>query len=182
VRLQGAKVVLRPVAREDVPLLHEWEHNHAEWPLVSDTPHLPTHVDDVLKRFDEGEVWKSDRDNVSFAVEAGGQLVGYVTLWGIDTFNRRAHLGIGFGPAARGKGYGSDACRTLLQYAFSHLGLHRVQVEVLSDNLAAVRAYEAAGFVVEGVMRESAWVEGAFVDETYMSALATDASRTSAGS
>ena len=179
--LRGAKVVLRAVARDDVALLHGWKHDHVEWPLVSDSPHLPMHVDDALKEFDAGLLWRSTRESVTFAVDAEGELVGYVGLWGIDTFNRRAHLGIGFTPEARGKGYGSDACRVLLGYAFSHLGLHRVQLEVLSDNLPAIWAYEAAGFVVDGVMRESGWVEGAFVDETYMSALATDARRTSAG-
>ncbi len=180
--LRGAKVVLRAVTRPDVAQLHAWRHIHAEWPLGSDSPHVPTLIEDVMSEFDEGKSWRSNAQQVSFAVEAEGVLIGYVTLWGIDTFNRRAHLGIGFDPQARGKGYGSDACRVLLRYAFSHLGLHRVQLEVLSDNLPALRAYEAAGFRVDGVMRESAWVEGSFVDETYMSALATDAGRTSAGS
>jgi RimJ/RimL family protein N-acetyltransferase len=179
--LRGAKVLLRAVTRADVPQLHEWRDLHAEWPLGSDSPHVPTLIEDVMKDFDEGRSWRSSPQQVSFGVEAEGVLIGYVTLWGIDTFNRRAHLGIGFGPDSRGKGYGSDACRVLLRYAFSHLGLHRVQLEVLSDNVPAIRAYEAAGFVVDGVMRESGWVEGAFVDETYMSVLATDARRTSAG-
>jgi RimJ/RimL family protein N-acetyltransferase len=180
--LRGAKVVLRAVSRDDVALMQGWKDDHAEWPLVSDAPHLPTHVDDLLKQFDDGQLWRSTKENITFSVTAEGRLVGYATLWGIDLFNRRSHLGIGFDPEARGKGYGSDACRVLLDYAFSHLGLHRVQLEVLSDNLPAIRAYEAAGFVVDGVMRESGWVEGSFVDETYMSVLATDAGRTSAGS
>jgi RimJ/RimL family protein N-acetyltransferase len=180
--LRGAKVVLRAVTRDDVSLMHGWKDNHAEWPLVSDQAHLPSLVEDSLKRFDEGGAWRSDAEKVNFAVEAEGELIGYITLWGIDSFNRRAHLGIGFRPEARGKGYGSDACRVLLDYAFSHLGLHRVQLEVLSDNVPAIRAYEAAGFAVDGVMRESGWVEGRFVDETYMSVLSTDAGRTPAGS
>jgi RimJ/RimL family protein N-acetyltransferase len=180
--LRGVKVVLRAVGRDDVARMHDWKDAHAEWPLVSDQAHLPRHVDDALREFDEGTLWRPTKENISFAVDAGGGLIGYATLWGIDPFNRRCHLGIGFAPEARGHGYGSDTCRVLLDYAFSHLGLHRVQLEVLSDNVPAIRAYEAAGFVVDGVMRESGWVEGAFVDETYMSVLSTDVRRTSAGS
>jgi RimJ/RimL family protein N-acetyltransferase len=175
--LRGDRVVLRAVRRDDVPLLHAWEHDHDEWPLVSDRPYVPCLLDDALRKFDEGELWRPDDDAVPFAVAADDGLVGHVMLYGIDTFNRRAHLGIGLGPEARGKGYGSDACRVLLRYAFVDRGLHRVQLEVLADNEPALRSYRAAGFVEDGRMRESAWVSGGFVDEIYMSALATDQPR-----
>ena len=74
------------------------------------------------------------------------ELVGSIALWGIDQYNRGGHLGITIGPSYRGKGYGTDACRVLLRFAFVDRGLHRVQLETLSSNLAGQRAYEKAGF------------------------------------
>jgi RimJ/RimL family protein N-acetyltransferase len=53
---------------------------------------------------------------------------------------------------------------------------------VARADVPAIRADEAAGFAVDGVMRDSPWVEGSFVDETCMSTLAADVSRTSARS
>lgn len=171
--LQGELVVLRGVERDDIPQLHAWDTAHDTWPEVNWSPYVPKSLDDVLKAYDgdEESTFRAGDAFVPFAVTVGEELVGSVTLWGIDLHNRRAHLGIGLGPEHRGKGYGTDACRVLLRYAFVDRGLHRVQLEVLADNAPAIRAYEKAGFVVDGVMRESAWVRGRFVDEVYMSVL-----------
>ena len=179
--LRGAHVLLRPVLRDDVAQLHAWSAGHDEWALTSDRPYVPSTAEDALKGYDAGERWRATDDKVPWAVEADGGLAGYVTLWGIDSFNRKAHLGIALAPHARGRGWGSDTCRVLLRYAFRDRGLHRVQLEVLATNTAAQRAYLAAGFVVEGTYRQSGWVDGAFVDEVVMAALATDLTPDPAG-
>ena len=171
------KVVLRGMVREDVPFLHDWDRREI-WPEISAQPWTPALLADRLKEFDEGKRGRGDDQHVPFTVVADGTCVGQVTLWGIDAHNRRAHLGIGLGPEHRGRGYGSDACRALLEYAFIDRGLNRVQLEVLADNDAAIRAYQAAGFVVEGRLRESAWVRGRFADEIVMSVLAPVRSET----
>ncbi len=170
--LRGAKVVLKPVERADVEVLAAWNQDSDQWPEVNAEPYTPKTVAQALKAYDAGEAHHADAVKVPFAIWAEDTLVGGVALWGIDLHNRRGHLGISLGPDARGKGYGSDACRVLLRYAFIDRGLHRVQLEVLDSNEAAIRAYVAAGFREDGRMREAAWVRGAFADEVYMSVLA----------
>ena len=174
--LTGELVTLRAIEREDVATLHAWDMDYATWPEVSYRPYAPRSLADALAAYDAKEPgsYRADDVNAPFALTVDGELIGGVCLWGIDAFNRRAHLGIAVGPPYRGKGYGTDACRVICRYAFVDRGLHRVQLEVLGANIAAVRAYEKAGFVVDGVMREAAWVRGALVDEVYMSVLSTD--------
>jgi RimJ/RimL family protein N-acetyltransferase len=172
--LRGERVVLRAVTREDVPALAEWELEHDTWPEINLGPYTPRTVADVLQEYDAGgdSPYRSSEKKAVFAVAAEEGLVGSVSLWGIDAHNRRAHLGLGLGPEHRGKGYGSDACRVVLRHAFVDRGLHRVQLETLASNEAALRAYRAAGFVEEGRTRESGWVRGGFADEVIMSVLA----------
>ncbi|CAM5266624.1 GNAT family protein [Streptomyces xanthochromogenes] len=105
---------------------------------------------------------------------AGGALAGTATVWGIDNHNRSAHVGLMLLPAARGKGYGTDVVATLCHYGFVVRGLQRLQIETLADNTAMLRAAERNGFVREGVLRSSAWVLGAFVDEVVLGLLAQD--------
>jgi RimJ/RimL family protein N-acetyltransferase len=169
--LRGRSVLLRSVERDDVAQLHEWASDPTTWGQTSAAPWTPRPVAEAQKWFDAGERWATTDRDVPFAVEADGALAGSASLWGIDTLSRSGHLGISLGPHARGRGWGSDACRVLLEYAFLLRGLHRVQLEVLATNAAAVRAYEAAGFVHEGRRRESAWVDGEFVDELFMGVL-----------
>ena len=172
--LAGELVTLRAIEREDVPDLHTWGQEYATWPEGSYHPYAPRSLAESLAKFDAREGYRSTDSSVDFAMDVDDALVGSICLWGLDAFNRRAHLGITVGTPYRGKGYGTDACRVLVRYAFVDRGLHRVQLEVLANNAAAVRAYEKAGFVRDGVLREAAWVRGELIDEVVMSVLSTD--------
>ena len=172
--LRGGSVLLRAVERGDVEQLHEWASDPATWAFTSAAAWVPRTTASALAAYDEGTRWKAGDKDVPFAVEAEGALAGSVSLWGIDTVSRNGHLGITLGPHARGRGWGTDACRVLLEYAFVVRGLHRVALEVLATNEVAVRAYEAVGFVHEGRRRESAWADGGFVDELVMGVLARE--------
>lgn len=172
--LKGERVLLRAVRRDDVEVVMGWEHEPATWRLASDAPYVPKTVADALKDYDAGTAMRADAKNVPFVVEVDGEPVGTVSLWGIDLHNRRAHLGITMGPQARGKGYGTDAIRVLLRYAFLDRGLNRVQLETLASNEQALSAYRRAGFVQEGIAREDNWIEGRFVDQVVMSVLAAE--------
>lgn len=105
---------------------------------------------------------------------ASGELAGEALLWGIDLHNRCAHLGLSLRPGAKGRGLGADTVRLLCRYGFTVRGLHRLQVETLADNPAMIRAAQSEGFAVEGTLRRSAWVYGAFVDEVVLGLLAED--------
>ena len=172
--LTSGAVTLRGIERADIPELHAWGQEHETWPEVNLEPYGPSTVEDALRTYDAGgkSPYRSDEKYAGFAIEAEGKLVGSVGLWGIDLHNRRAHLGISLGAEHRGMGYGTDACKAILTYAFVERGLHRVQLEVLASNLPARKAYEKAGFTEEGVTRQSGWVRGEFVDEVWMAVLA----------
>ena len=93
----------------------------------------------------------------------------------LDLQHGTAELGIIIGEAdARGKGYGTEATRLLLDYAFTAVGLHNVMLRVYAFNLAGIRAYEKAGFHVIGRRRESHLMAGRRWDEIFMECLAND--------
>ena len=59
----------------------------------------------------------------------------------------------------------------MLRYSFQEAGLNRVYLRAFSDNMQAVRSYEKAGFVREGLLREDVCVEGKYYDMVWMAAL-----------
>ncbi|GIW04684.1 MAG: hypothetical protein KatS3mg059_1304 [Thermomicrobiales bacterium] len=75
---------------------------------------------------------------------------------------------------ARGKGYGTETARLMLEYAFTALGLHNVMLQVYAYNRAAHRAYQKAGFREFGRRREAVWMGGRLWDVIYMDCLATE--------
>ena len=67
-------------------------------------------------------------------------------------------------PGARGRGYGADALRLAIEYAFVIRGLHRLAIWTLADNVAMQRCGDKAQMVREGRRRQALFVDGAFRD------------------
>jgi RimJ/RimL family protein N-acetyltransferase len=110
------------------------------------------------------------------AIMLDGEHVGNVVLDHIDRHVGKARLHIYIGePGARGKGVGQLAVSLAVRLAFDELGLYKVWLTVHVTNHAAIRAYETAGFVIEGTHRGEFLLDGERVDELYMGVLRTDA-------
>lgn len=111
-------------------------------------------------------------DPLSWIIEANGKCVGHCRLHSLDTDNRAARYAIGiFNRDYWGKGYGTEATRLVLKYAFEELKLHRVDLRVLSYNERAIAAFGKCGFVEEGHERDSALVAGEWHTDVRMSIL-----------
>ncbi len=81
-------------------------------------------------------------------------------------------MGIGLGERKYwSKGYGTDAMRIILRYAFTELNLHRVSLDTFEYNPRAIRSYEKAGFKIEGRVRQLLNREGRRWDVIYMGIL-----------
>ena len=100
------------------------------------------------------------------------ELIGSISIHSIEWNNQTGTISIGIGsPAHRSKGYGGEAIALMLQYGFWELNLHRIGLYVISYNAAAIRAYERAGFEVEGRLRECVYRDGKRYDRIYMGLL-----------
>lgn len=113
-------------------------------------------------------------DQVRFVVEADGTAVGTVSLFGFDLFAGYAEVGIALVPEARGRGIGSTAIARIVEFAFVRRNLRRLHLQAIESNRGAIRAYEKAGFVLEGRQREHAWVRGRYEDIVLMGILRAD--------
>ena len=171
--LRGEKVTLRPVERDDLKLLHEFRGDLEVHVLADDDPWLPRPFESFEKFFEER--LKSTDPEAWFAMEVDGRLIGDCGLWDFDITSRHCNLGISIGERdSWGKGYGRDAVRLLVDYAFRHHNLVKVCLTTASDNERAIRAYEAAGFEREGLLRRQAWSNGEYKDIVAMGVLRDD--------
>jgi RimJ/RimL family protein N-acetyltransferase len=93
----------------------------------------------------------------------------------IDVSNATCFFGIMIGERdAQGQGYGTEATRLMLQYAFDVLGYQNVTLTVHADNPAGIRAYEKAGFRHAGTRRNAIRVGRRRIDEIMMDATPDD--------
>jgi RimJ/RimL family protein N-acetyltransferase len=96
----------------------------------------------------------------------------------IDHINKTATLGIMIGKNdEREKGYGTEAIKLLLDYAFNHLNLNNIMLELLDTNERAKKCYLKCGFKELGVRKQSHYLEGIYHDSIYMQILKEDFKR-----
>ena len=168
--LRGEKVTLRPVERDDLKALHAFRNDLEVHVLADDDPWLPRPFEAFEKFYEER--LKPTEPEAWFAIELDGRLIGDCGLWDFDVTSRHCNLGISIGERdSWGKGYGRDAVRLLIDYAFRHHNLVKVCLTTTSDNERAIRAYEAAGFAREGLLRSQTWSDGEYKDLVAMGVL-----------
>jgi len=92
-----------------------------------------------------------------------GQLAGVIGLH-VRPLSRRAEIGYWLGEAFQGKGLMTKACKALIDYAFTELKLHRVEIHCAVSNTRSRAIPERLGFQQEGVLREATWTSSGFDD------------------
>ena len=168
--LWGALVRLAaPNPDTDAEIVARWSRDSEYHRLSDDHAAYPM----PLK---QAKTWLAEERTNShpFAIRtlAGDHLIGTIGLWLPQWIHGDGWVGIGIGDREYwGKGCGTDAMKITLHYAFAELNLHRVSLSVFAHNRRAIRSYEKAGFVVEGLARHDCRRDGQYWDSVYMGIL-----------
>ena len=113
-------------------------------------------------------------EDASWVIEADGRAIGNAWLKVHDTNvqQRVARYRIGiFNRDYWNRGIGTEATRLVLRFGFEDLGLHRIELRVVDYNVRAIKSYEKAGFVKEGVERETVFLDGQWHSDLRMAIL-----------
>jgi RimJ/RimL family protein N-acetyltransferase len=173
----GTLVYLRPLERADLTDRYLGWLNDPEVNRFLDAGIFP-YTFDELESFYQHVVGARDQVLCAVVDQASDQHIGNVKLGPIVWVHRRATFSILIGDKSFwGKGYGTEATRLMVQYGFARLNLHRIELGVLDNNPAAIRAYQKVGFAVDGRAHEYAFVNGRYVDCIWMSLLEQDFSQ-----
>ena len=166
--IRGQRTRLRAIEREDLPTFVRWLNDPEVRQYLA--MYMPMSMAEEERWF---ERQLEDPDSRIFAIETeDGGHIGNIGLHSIDWKNRKALLGIVIGEKEYwGQGYGSDAIRTLLGFAFGEMNLHRVFLTVYDYNERAIRCYEKSGFQHEGRLREARFSDSRYHDELMMGIL-----------
>ena len=170
VNFEGEHVALGPARRDLIPVYLRWVNDFGTTRTLAIQPR-PLTLDQEIAWYD-GMATDDSRHFFTIYERATWRPIGNCELAAIDVLNRRGEVGILIGePDARGRGYGTEAMRLLLDYAFTAVGLRSVMLLVYEFNPAARRSYEKAGFREIGRRRQCRWFNGRFWDEIFMDVL-----------
>lgn len=156
----GTRIRLTALRPDDAAVIARWYEDGDFSRLYDVSAAYPRSLASLTRWLEDTD---RQKDVYAFAIRPlySEDLLGIIDLNGILWNQRTAWLGIGIGdPEQRGRGYGEEAVRLILNFAFDELNLHRIQLTVFSYNERAIRLYERLGFVREGVMREALLRDG----------------------
>ena len=158
----GLQVTLVPFERKHLDATLAW-NNDPELARLLDRPRT---IDaDEHQRWFEGLANRADTIFRAIHQEPNGRHIGNVWLADVDRRHRKGEVRVMIGErSALGAGAGSKALDLMARYAFDVIGLHRVYAYVLALNPRARRAFEKAGFVLEGTLLDDRWDGTRFTD------------------
>lgn len=150
--LQGEMILLRPIRADDAP---------AMWEMVNDPEGMRTTGTTAVFTRAQIDRWcatiaeRPGRIDLAITANGSDEYLGEIVLNEIDDVVGSANLRLVMRPGYRGRGYGTEAIELVLGLAFDGIGLHRVELDVLSINARAWSLYENIGFRVEGRRRDA---------------------------
>lgn len=169
--LNGHRVVLRPLALTDAPAIFE---------IFGDPRVMRYWLSGPLEDLNAARASISDihecfrrRTHFQWGVARleDDHIIGTGTLFNLETEHRRVEVGYALAHSFWGQGYATETVAMLLEFAFSTLGLHRVEADVDPRNKRSVRVLERQGFEREGYFRERYRVRGEIQDGVFLGLL-----------
>ena len=168
----GEKVVLTGLTAQSIPKILDWANN-PDTKIMTGTvyPISEFEHDDWIR-----EKVKSKHDKIFIIQEKDTRSdIGIIGMKHSDFINRNAEMYLSIGDEAfRGMGYGTDAVMALVTFGFNTLNLHRIYLHVFDFNVAAIRSYEKAGFVIDGKLKDHHYANGKYHDVFLMAILNTN--------
>ncbi|MFW6305539.1 MAG: GNAT family N-acetyltransferase [Candidatus Saliniplasma sp.] len=157
--LKGETTVLKTLEREDCKKL--WREHEVDQELPTQQIEPGRSIEQAEDWFEDIQKKQGDEQYYLGIFTKDDRLVGDIQLSNIDWRNRTAQLGIGISKKEdRNKGYGSDACLTILKFAFDHLDLYRIAAKTYEYNKAAIKLLKKNNFTLEGREREAVSISG----------------------
>ncbi len=99
-----------------------------------------------------------------YAIREDGRIVGGAGIHSIDQVACKAQLGYFLIPSARGRGTAGIVARFLTAAGFSTIGLRRLEIRCVRENVRGRAVAERLGYQLEGLMRDAELLHGAFRD------------------
>ncbi len=172
-KIVGQRCYLSPLSHEDAEAHARWENDLEVAIPLGDEAYTPTSIEKMHEQIDGA---LRNQSHVFSVVDLESELtIGRCMLFSLDPVNRSAMLGIMIGEKEyQNQGYGQEAMRLLLDYAFNLLNLNSVMLGVYAFNTRAIAAYKKVGFREIGRRRQARLIAGKAYDGIFMDILAEE--------
>jgi RimJ/RimL family protein N-acetyltransferase len=151
--LKGGKVSMRKIEKKDLALCIKWFRDPEVVKFLSNS--IKNITEDM--ELDWFNFIESSDNDLVFAIISGcdGKYIGNCGLHKIDWNEKTCEFGMFIGDKDYwNRGYGTDALKTIIDFAFGELGLQTIKLLVYEYNHRAMKVYENCGFVLVDTIKK----------------------------
>jgi len=182
-KLETDRLILRDWVETDIDDLIDGLNNLevSRWLVTVPYPYTRENAEAFIEFCIKSDV-QNKRDSYQFAIEIKSEkkVIGGTAINKINNLHRTAAGGIWINANYHGYGYGIEAFRKRIEFAFNELNLRRLENGFLEGNQASQKMQEKLGYVIEGKRRKGflCMADGEYKDEYTTSLLIDDWSKT----
>jgi len=168
-KLIGKNIYLSPMAIDsEIKIITKWFNEDEE--IANNNGFIQSVITEekaqtMLMTWAEGDC------SLSIIKVNNDEFIGHISLFNPKKYELGATMGIYINKQSRHQGYGSEAIKLILDYAFNELNYHFIRVEVFAYNQDAVKTYEKCGFKHVGSWRHGRYHQGKYHDVLLMDKL-----------
>lgn len=166
ITLKGINIYLRALEPEDLEFVYSIENDETVWEISNtQAPYsrfvIKQYLENALK-----DIYEVKQLRLVISSLDNNTPIGLIDIFDFDFKSKRAGIGIIIKEEKdRDKGYGREALQLLINYSFTHLGLHQLYCNISEDNKASVKLFSNLGFANVGLKKDWNHVNGVYKNE-----------------
>ena len=165
ITLKGEHIYLRALEPEDLEFIHAIENDESVWEVSNTiTPYSRYLIKQYLEQAHK-DIFEVKQLRLVISNYQNNAL-GMIDLFDFDFKNGRAGVGILVKDTEhRAKGVGGEALKLLVNYSFTHLGLHQLYCNISEENEISIKLFSKQGFQNIGLKKDWNLVNGSYKNE-----------------
>ena len=169
-KIIGKNIYLSPISENDREYYYLWMNDPSITDNIGRSDAITTEQSNK-KWFEEAMQAKK----IVFTIISNDKPIGCCGINDINYTHRTCEIYIYIGDLSeRGKGYGKEAIRLLMQFIFGSLNMNSIMLRVFSFNKRAISLYRKVGFREIGRRRSGYYLGGKYYDIVFMDLLKTE--------
>ena len=159
---------LRLLEPSDLEFLERIENDTRLWKYSNTTKPFSNEVLKIYIQNAKQDIVDAGQQRL-VTVESDSNKLGLIDLFDYEPKHARAAVGVVIVEECRGKGYAKEASQMVIDFCFKKLGLRKISLGVIEDNVAAVQLYDKLGFIQEGLLLKHGSYDGKYCNSVQMS-------------
>jgi diamine N-acetyltransferase len=165
ITLKGENIYLRALEPEDLEFIHAIENDESIWEISNtQTPYSKFLIKQYLE-YSHKDIFEVKQLRLVIS-NYENEALGMIDLFDFDFKNSRSGVGILVKDTKhRKKGIGKEALKLLINYSFSHLGLHQLYCNISEENTVSIKLFTSQGFKKIGLKKDWINFNGSYKNE-----------------